>query len=89
MVRKRTRRQWHRSKLLLALSWRPNPRYSSAKATDREGSNRHAIRKGSTFDPFLMAEREGFEPSREISPPYRFSKPTPSASWVPLHAWLV
>jgi hypothetical protein len=31
-----------------------------------------------------MAEREGFEPSREIAPPYRFSKPTPSASWVPL-----
>jgi hypothetical protein len=31
-----------------------------------------------------MAEREGFEPSRGLSPPYRFSKPTPSASWVPL-----
>ena len=31
-----------------------------------------------------MAEREGFEPSRGIAPPYRFSKPTPSASWVPL-----
>ena len=31
-----------------------------------------------------MAEREGFEPSREIAPPYRFSKPTPSATWVPL-----
>jgi hypothetical protein len=34
-----------------------------------------------------MAEREGFEPSRELSPPYRFSKPTPSASWVPLLVW--
>jgi hypothetical protein len=34
--------------------------------------------------PFSMAEREGFEPSREIAPPYRFSKPTPSATWVPL-----
>jgi hypothetical protein len=32
-----------------------------------------------------MAEREGFEPSRRIAPPYRFSKPTPSATWVPLH----
>ena len=31
-----------------------------------------------------MAEREGFEPSRELALPYRFSKPTPSASWVPL-----
>ena len=31
-----------------------------------------------------MAEREGFEPSRGIAPPYRFSKPTPSATWVPL-----
>ncbi len=35
-----------------------------------------------------MAEREGFEPSRGIAPPYRFSKPTPSASWVPLHLGL-
>ena len=33
---------------------------------------------------FSLAEREGFEPSREIAPPYRFSKPTPSATWVPL-----
>jgi hypothetical protein len=32
-----------------------------------------------------MAEREGFEPSRGLAPPYRFSKPTPSATWVPLH----
>jgi hypothetical protein len=31
-----------------------------------------------------MAEREGFEPSLELAPHYRFSKPTPSASWVPL-----
>ena len=31
-----------------------------------------------------MAEREGFEPSRGLAPPYRFSKPTPSATWVPL-----
>jgi hypothetical protein len=36
-----------------------------------------------------MAEREGFEPSRGIAPPYRFSKPTPSASWVPLLDWLI
>ena len=41
-----------------------------------------------------MAEREGFEPSRELALPYRFSKPTPSASWVPLlrrdlHTYLV
>ncbi len=32
-----------------------------------------------------MAEREGFEPSRGISSPYRVSNATPSASWVPLH----
>jgi hypothetical protein len=32
-----------------------------------------------------LAEREGFEPSRGIAPPYRFSKPTPSTTWVPLH----
>ena len=46
-----------------------------------------AIVKGpdKTSDPFTMAEREGFEPSRGITPPYRFSKPAPSATWVPLH----
>ena len=31
-----------------------------------------------------MAEREGFEPSRELAPPYSFSKAAPSATWVPL-----
>jgi hypothetical protein len=31
-----------------------------------------------------MAERERFELSRGITPPYRFSKPAPSATWVPL-----
>jgi hypothetical protein len=86
MVAKTTRTRCPRSELLRATRWRPNPRYSSAKAADREGSDPHAIRKGPTLcvGPFLMAEREGFEPSREIAPPYRFSKPTPSASWVPL-----
>ncbi len=33
--------------------------------------------------PFL-AEREGFEPSRGLAPPYSFSKAAPSATWVPL-----
>jgi hypothetical protein len=32
----------------------------------------------------FLAERERFELSRGITPPYRFSKPAPSASWVPL-----
>jgi hypothetical protein len=32
----------------------------------------------------LLAERERFELSRGITSPYRFSKPAPSASWVPL-----
>src|SRR3989344_8453906 len=45
--------------------------------------------QGGLVSPLLsfsetMAEREGFEPSRGLAPPYRFSKPTPSASWVPL-----
>ena len=35
-------------------------------------------------DYSLLAEREGFEPSRQVTPTYRFSKPAPSASWVPL-----
>src|SRR3954468_23025445 len=34
---------------------------------------------------FFLAERERFELSRELTPPYRFSKPAPSATWVPLH----
>lgn len=32
-----------------------------------------------------MAERERFELSRELTSPYRFSKPAPSAAWVTLH----
>jgi hypothetical protein len=36
-----------------------------------------------------MAEREGFEPSRGIAPPYQFSKLTPSATWVPLLGFLI
>ena len=35
-----------------------------------------------------MAERGGFEPPRRVTPTYRFSKPDPSASWVPLREWL-
>ena len=31
-----------------------------------------------------MAEREGFEPSRRVTPTYRISNPAPSAAWVPL-----
>ena len=33
---------------------------------------------------YNLAERGGFEPPRRIAPPYRFSKPTPSTTWVPL-----
>ena len=33
-----------------------------------------------------MAVGEGFEPSHRITPIYRFSKPAPSASWVPHQA---
>ena len=32
----------------------------------------------------FLAEREGFEPSLELTPYYRFSKPAPSTTWVPL-----
>ncbi len=31
-----------------------------------------------------LAEREGFEPSRQVAPTYSFSKAAPSATWVPL-----
>ncbi len=33
----------------------------------------------------LLAERGRFELPRRITSTYRFSKPAPSASWVPLH----
>ena len=36
-----------------------------------------------------MAERERFELSLELTPYYRFSKPAPSATWVPLHIEVV
>jgi hypothetical protein len=42
------------------------------------------LKEASSDASFSLAEREGFEPSRGLAPPYRFSKPTPSASWVPL-----
>ena len=36
--------------------------------------------------PFIyMAASEGFEPSRQLSPPYRISNPAPSATWVTRH----
>ena len=36
------------------------------------------------MDHVLLAERGGFEPPRRVTPTYRFSKPAPSATWVPL-----
>ena len=48
--------------------------------------NIHNITRG--INSSELAEREGFEPSRGLAPPYRFSKPTPSATWVPLRTGL-
>ena len=33
----------------------------------------------------FLAEREGLEPSHQVTPAYKFSKLAPSPTWVPLH----
>ncbi len=45
----------------------------------------NVLKRTGCFRILFLAEREGFEPSRGIASPYRFSKPTPSATWVSLH----
>ena len=37
-----------------------------------------------TATNYVMAEREGLEPSHHLAVTYRFSKPAPSPTWVPL-----
>jgi hypothetical protein len=36
----------------------------------------------------LLAEGEGFEPSRHLAAPYSFSKAASSATWVPFQKYL-
>jgi peptidase E len=57
---------------------RAHPRPASQIGPQEKPRSRKSIRG------FSMAERERFELSRGITPPYRFSKPAPSATWVPL-----
>ena len=52
----------------------------------RISSKRYRHNKTAHLGGFIMAEREGFEPSRGFEAPYRISNPAPSASWVSLHA---
>ncbi len=65
--------------------WPASPRYRYMLfiAYTEHNSDSHPINLGT----WNMAVDEGFEPSRRLATPYRFSKPASSATWVTHHEY--